>query len=111
MIMTGVYVPQPDERFEHRLDNMASEAQLVDDRSTVNGITSPNDSSRSIHQPDLPASHNVTGPREYKRLLSHRFDEDGNVQYLVEWKPTWEDSAVLGQIEQALNVYVRQVGS
>ena len=90
---------------------MAPKAQLADARTTVSRTASPHDNGRSILQPDVLENHNVIGPREYKRILCHRFDEDGNLQYLVEWKPTWEDGAVLGQIEQALDIYIRQVGS
>jgi hypothetical protein len=27
--------------------------------------------------------------RQYYRLLDHRVDSNGNVKFLIEWKPTW----------------------
>jgi hypothetical protein len=49
----------------------------------------------------LPA--NVGGQpnstREIAGLLAHRVTSDGINQYLVEWKPTWEDEAYLLSLE------------
>lgn len=111
MAKTGFHVLQQDRLIEHPAREMSSKAQLVDARNTVSRTVSQHDNSRSIPQPGNLMYHNVAGPREYKRLLSQTFNDDGNVQYLVKWKPTWEDGAVLGQIEQALDVYMWQVAS